>query len=437
MENKHKSVWADSVERFKFEKLQGNHKTDVLIIGGGIAGILTAYFLEQHNIDYILVEKGKICDATTQNTTAKITLSHGLIYSKILKSHGVEVAQGYYNANKKAVDIFFSLCKDIDCDFSVQDNFVYSLDSRHKLEQELIAIDKIGGLAEYCGDLKIPLMTAGAVKVRNQAQFNPLKFLFEISKELNIFENTKVLELTNNSAITDSGKITADKIVVATHFPFINKHGSYFLKLYQHRSYVLALENAQDVGGMYIDESNKGLSFRNYNEYLLLGGGGHRTGKKGCAWDTLEKFADKNYPKSIVKYQYATQDCMSLDSMYYIGKYGKSTDNLLVATGFNKWGMTGGMVSAMVLCDMITNGKSEFEEIFNPNRNILTPQLFLNSAEAIKNLLTPTTKRCPHLGCALKWNSFEKSWDCACHGSRFDEKGTVLSGPATDDLKNI
>ena len=155
MDNKHKSVWADSVKMPEFRKLQGDCKTDVLIIGGGIAGILTAYFLQQHNIDYILVEKGKICDATTQNTTAKITLSHGLIYSKILKSSGVEVAHGYYNVNKKAIEQYFSLCEDIDCDFSVQDNFVYSLDSRHKLEQELIAIDKIGGRAEYCDELKI------------------------------------------------------------------------------------------------------------------------------------------------------------------------------------------------------------------------------------------------------------------------------------------
>ena len=136
-------------------------------------------------------------------------------------------------------------------------------------------------------------------------------------------------------------------MIAATHFPFINKHGSYFLKLYQHRSYVIALENAQDVNGMYVDECDTGLSFRNYEGLLLLGGGGHRTGKKGGNWAELRAFAAKKYPDSREKHFWATQDCMSLDGIPYIGRYSAKTHGFYVASGFNKWGMTGSMTAAM------------------------------------------------------------------------------------------
>ncbi len=237
------------------------------------------------------------------------------------------------------------------------------------------------------------------------------------------------------TAITDGGRIKADKVIVATHFPFINKHGSYYLKLYQHRAYVLALQNAQEVDGMYVDECRSGLSFRNYGDLLLLGGGAHRTGKDGGNWDELRRFADKHYPDSKIKYLWATQDCMSLDDIPYIGRYSKNTPDMYVASGFNKWGMTGTMLAAMLLSDMVCGRNSDYAAAFSPSRSILKPQLFVNGFEATKNLLTPSKKRCPHLGCALKWNNAEHSWDCACHGSRFDEGGRVIDNPANGDMK--
>ena len=121
---------------------------------------------------------------------------------------------------------------------------------------------------------------------------------------------------------------------------------------------------------------------------------------------------------------------MSLDEIPYIGNYSKNTPDLYVATGFNKWGMTSAMVSAMILSDMIPGKKNDYAEVFNPSRSILKPQLFINGFESAINLLTPTTRRCPHLGCALKWNKAEHSWDCPCHGSRFSEDGKVLDNPA-------
>lgn len=429
-----KSVWKDTSSVPSFPALDKDIKTDVLIIGGGIAGVLTAYMLAQRGIDYILVEKGRLFGGVTHNTTAKITFQHGLIYDKILKSYGTETARKYLLANKAALEKYAEMCQSIDCDFEIKDNYVYSVSDREKIENEIIALQKIGYEVRLCDTVDIPVDTVGAVCFPNQVQFNPLKFFSGIVKNLNIYENTFVREMQKNTAVTDKGKIHAKKVIVTTHFPFINKHGSYFLKLYQHRSYVIALENAQNVDGMYVDEAQKGFSFRNYGNLLLLGGGDHRTGKKGGSWAELRQFAREHYPNAREHYFWAAQDCMSLDSIPYIGNYSANTPELFVASGFNKWGMTSAMVAAEILSDMVTDKTNEYADVFNPSRSILKPQLLVNGFETAVSMLTPTVKRCPHLGCALKWNRAEHSWDCPCHGSRFTEDGKLLNNPANGNL---
>lgn len=430
------SLWQESASLPSFKRLSGNVKCDVLIIGGGMAGLLLGHMLKERGIDYLIVEAKNIAGGITKNTTAKITAQHGLFFSKLSSEFGGEKASLYLEANTEAIGDFERLSESIDCGFERKDAFVYSLDDRRKIERELLALDKAGFSAEFQKDLPLPFSVAGAVKFKNQAQFNPLKFLSGISKDLNVFENTRVRELIGETAVTSGGgKIEAKRIVVATHFPFINKHGSYFLKMYQHRSYVLALENAPDLCGMYLDENEKGLSFRNYEDLLLVGGGSHRTGKKGGGYNELSEFVRKSYPQARVKYQFATQDCMTLDKAPYIGHYSKNTPNLFVAAGFNKWGMTSSMVSAKILADMLEGKHNRYEEVFSPSRTILRPQLAVNGAQAVLNLLTPTAPRCPHMGCALKWNPDERSWDCPCHGSRFEENGKQIDNPATGDLK--
>ncbi len=428
-----KSIWQKEVEMPSFPSLNGDINTDVLIIGGGIAGILTAYFLRQNGVDCTIVEKHRICNGTTGHTTAKITVQHGVIYHKLFKSEGAETAQKYLRANQLAFEKYAELCEKIDCDYEIKNNYVYSVNDRKKLEEELSVLGKIGCNAELREHIPLPFRTAGAVMLQDQAQFQPLKFLSAIAENLPIYEDTFVREMRGNTAITTRGKIKAKAVIIATHFPFINKHGSYFLKLYQHRSYVLALENAPNLEGMYVDESKIGLSFRNYDKYLLIGGGGHRTGKKGGNWAELRSFVRQHYPTAKEHCYWAAQDCMSLDNMPYIGKYSSNTAQLFTATGFNKWGMTGAMLSAILLSELVQGKKNEYADIFSPSRNIIKPQLFVNGFESVTNLLTFTTKRCPHLGCALHWNSAEHSWDCACHGSRFSESGKVLDNPANGE----
>lgn len=429
------SIWQSNSSRIRFEEAEGTKSTDVLIIGGGIAGILCAYRLKNAGVDCMLAEAEEIYGGITKNTTAKITLCHGLIYDKMIKRFGEETAQLYAKAQLDALREYEHLCQKIDCDFERKDNYIYSLDDRQKIEKEASSLNRIGIKADFIDTCELPFKIAGAVCVKNQAQFNPLKFLYEISKNLPIYEHTKITELLPHKAITEHGEINFNKLIVATHFPIFNKHGAYFLKLYQHRSYVISLKGAQELDGMYVDECDKGLSFRNYGDILLLGGGGHRTGKQGGCWHELENFARKHYKSAEIIGKWAAQDCMTLDDIPYIGQYSKSTPSTFVATGFNKWGMTNAMVAADIICKIVQDEPSPYAEIFSPSRSILRPQLAANAFESVINLLTPTAPRCPHLGCALKYNRVEHSWDCPCHGSRFTREGKLIDNPATADKK--
>ncbi|MBQ8163266.1 MAG: FAD-dependent oxidoreductase [Clostridia bacterium] len=429
------SIWKKTSSLPSFPSLDGDIDTDVLIIGGGICGVLCAYMLEQNNIDYVLLEGGSICQKTTANTTAKITSQHGLIYDKLISEFSSEFARGYYDANEDAISEFASMCQNIDCDFEFCDSYVFSLKDEEKISNEAAALEKLSIPFERFNSLDLPFKTYGAIKFENQAQFNPLKFISAISKDLNIYENSHVTEMKETTAITQNGRVNAKRVIVATHFPFINKHGFYFLKMYQHRSYAIALENAPNVNGMYVSNSDYGLSLRNYGDLLIMGGEGHRPGTKTNAWDGIEKIAKKCFPDSKVVAKWATQDCMTLDKVPYIGKYSSKTRNLFVATGFNKWGMSSSMVAAKLLCDIITGKENKYASIFSPSRRILRPQLAINTFEALKGWISFSKKRCPHLGCTLKWNKHEHTWDCPCHGSRFKENGTVLDGPANENKK--
>ena len=428
------SIWLKTAKLPAFQPLAGDKKTDVLIIGGGIAGILTALTMKQAGISCVLLEVGRILRGTTGHTTAKLTSQHGLIYAKLLRRLGPELAKGYYLANEEAIARFDELARDIPCGFERRDSFIYSVDRPDKLEHELEALQKLDIPAELLPCPELPMKTAGGLCFHDQAQFHPLELLAKVSAGLEIFERSRALAYDGESVVTDRGRIKAEHIVVATHFPIFNKHGAYFLKLYQSRSYVLALKNAQDVNGMYLDEAEGGLSFRNHGEYLLLGGGAHRPGKHSAGWAGLEAFAALHYPEAEIAARWAAQDCMSLDAVPYIGRYGRGPQRLYVATGFNKWGMSSSMAAAGLLTDMVLGRANPYEELFSPQRGMLSPQLCVNSMEAALNRITPTAPRCPHMGCALKWNRHERSWDCPCHGSRFGPDGTVLDGPANGDM---
>lgn len=418
----------------RFAALRGDTRADVLIVGGGIAGLLTAYFLGSRGVNCVIAEAQTICGGVTQNTTAKITSQHGFLYDKLIRTHGAEAAKLYLQANQAALARYHELCASISCDFEQKDAFAYSLDDPRKVERELRALEQLGYPARFSDCAALPFAIAGAVCFPGQAQFHPLRFLCEIAKDLHIYEHTEVTELQDGIARTPHGTIRAEAIIITTHFPMLNKHGSYFLKLYQQRAYVTALRGGADVGGMYID-GDGGLSFRNCGDLLLIGSGSSRTGKQSNGWQDAEDAAARYYPTAQIAYRWATQDCMTLDGIPYVGRYSARTPNLYVATGFNKWGMTSAMAAAELLADLVCGKENEYAAVFSPSRSILHPQLAVNAFDAVSGLLRPTAPRCPHLGCALVWNPREHSWDCPCHGSRFDADGRLLNNPATGDLK--
>lgn len=431
------SIWEEGVQIQRFPQLKEDLRTDVLVIGGGLAGLLCADRLHRAGVDCVLIEQNRLMGGVSGRTTAKVTSQHGLIYSKLLNSIGPERARQYWQANEDALAAIGELAENAACDFEIQSSYIYATKETDKLEAEMAAYEQLGIPARWETALPLPFPVTGALAFSNQAQLHPMKLAAYISENLRIYENTKALEFLGNRVQTPMGTITAEKIIVATHFPMLNKHGSYFLKLYQQRSYVIALENAKQPKGMYLDCEENGLSVRSAGKWLLLGGGGHRTGKPGQGWQLPETVARTYYPHAKTVARWATQDCMSLDGMPYIGRYSKATPNLYVATGFHKWGMSSAMAAAMLLSDLITNRENPYESLFSPSRSMLHKQLLCNGAETAVNLLRPTKPRCPHLGCALHWNKAEHSWDCSCHGSRFDADGKLLNNPATDDLKHM
>jgi len=415
--------------------LEGDKKTDVLIIGGGIAGILTAYHLKEIGIKSIVVEAKTLFSGTTGNTTAKITAQHGVIYSDIIRLYGREKARMYYDANTQAIQTFRSLAEHYPCDFETKNSYVYSSTDRTKIEREAEAYRKIGIPIHFKDKIPVPVETKGALMMENQAQFNPLKLLYALADELEIYEHTLIKRIDENKAVTEDGRyITTKYIVLATHFPLINIPGFYFMKLYQHRSYVLTLENAADLNGMYIDEKKDGFSFRNYQNKLLIGGGSYKTGGLGGGYDVLNNLADRVYPGATRLNQWATQDCMSLDGIPYVGRFNFAKRHLFVATGFNKWGMTGAMVTADIISNLIAYGKSEYEILYSPGRFMFTKQLVVNIFSAASGLLCPGKPRCTHMGCKLNKNIIEGTWDCSCHGSRFGEDGAVINNPAKKNI---
>jgi len=251
---------------------------------------------------------------------------------------------------------------------------------------------------------------------------------------------------------TGKGDVYAKYVVIATHYPIVNFPGFYFLKMYQETSYAIAVEtNEQLFSGMYIKLEEPKISLRTAEDegkkLVIIGGSGHRVGAKidlEAAYENLEKVAKEMYPDSKILYKWNTQDCITLDKIPYIGEFSKLMPNVYVGTGYKKWGMTTSNVAANIITDKILGKTNKYEEIFtstrlNPVKNRwefgemikeTTNSLIINKFRGPED--RPT---CSHLGCELSWNNLEETWDCPCHGSRFDKNGNRIYGPAIDDIK--
>lgn len=427
------------------EVMRKAHHWDVIIIGAGLAGVLTAYYLKAQGKQVVILEANQIASGQTERTTAKITSQHGLKYSKLIKQIGRERAKLYAMANEEAIAEYESIIKKlgINCQFERTDAYLYTCQENENFRKEVEAAAELGIETMLVKETELPFQIKAALGFRNQAQFSPLEFIKGVISDLEILEDTMVTEIKGNWVISNRGILTADKIVVATHYPIKNVPGFYFLRQHQERSYAVAFSGCGEIKNMYYGIDADGFSFRQAGEYLIIGGGAHRTGKLQKegeqAYESILNAARKYFPDSKEEARWAAQDCMPHDGIPFIGKYSIFTPNLYVATGFQKWGMTTAMIAARLLCDEICGIENPYKELFTPQRLLLKAgikNLVIDMGVSTKGLLLGffQKKKCSHLGCKLTWNAREQSWDCPCHGSRFNADGKLLDNPAKKDI---
>ena len=478
---KHASVWQRTAELPAREPLPGDLEAEAAVIGAGLAGVLIADRLQRMGLRTVVLEAARTGSGQTGRTTAKITAQHGMVYDALIQNFGEAKAAQYARANEWAVQAYARMIREraIDCDFCEAPAFVYSTVDGAPMRREAEAARRLGLDADFVAETELPFPVAGAVRLSHQARFHPLKFMRELSRGLEIYESTRVQAVEGGALHTDRGVVRAKHVVFATHFPFVNAPGWYFMRMHQERSYVLGLESAWLPEGMYLGVDADGLSFRTAQGLLLLGGGSHRTGENsaGGRYAGLRARAQALLRDFREVERWSAQDCITLDGVPYIGRYCAATPNWYVATGFAKWGMTSSMVAAELIGALIAGDPPEWAEVFSPERFPLAASarnLATEAAQSVKGLARGSfalprsiadslpvghggiveaegrkrgvykdengtchvvDPRCPHMGCQLEWNPDELSWDCPCHGSRFDCDGRCLDNPAQADLR--
>ena len=555
------SFWLDSIEnKNKFNKLEKDISTDVCIVGAGIFGLTCGYYLTKQGYNVVLLEKEKdIASKTTGHTTAKITSQHNLIYKYLIDSLGESMAKKYLYANQDAIENIYQIINDenIDCDFVRQDSYVYTnnLDELEKIKLENKAVNSLGFKSEFVTSTPLPFNVLGALRFPNQAEFNPIKYAYGLAKCITSNGSSAIDGLVNAGSVGSvsvgdgivenspggaslnlakgTGEIYTDTLVqnikkendefitsckdyvvrskyviLATHYPFIDRLGYYFFKMYQSTSYVIAVDiGSKTFDGMYINSEQPTFSYRfinyNGNHLLLVGGADHKTGSKidlSNAYNILEYEVRKYYLDCKVLYKWNTEDCITLDKIPYIGEFSHFMPNMYIGTGFNKWGMTSSNVAANIIVDKILGYENKYEDVFKATRlhpiknneelrnmvketaNSLVINKFKvpertseNTKDASKNItervsdfdknfsdiendtghvfeynsekvgiykdkdgkIFAVKPICTHLGCLLSWNNLDKTWDCPCHGSRFDYLGHQLYNPAIRDLEVV
>lgn len=419
-----KSIWSE-YELKEYPKLNKDIKTDVLIIGGGISGILCAYYLRESGRDVIVVEADRVCSKKSRKTTAVITALQDVMYNELPRAK----AKQFLNANLFALDEYKKLANKFDFDFEECSSYKYSKDSAEEIEEEHDYLLSLGINIKYVKDLGLPVKFEKAIELENQGQMNPIKLVKELSKNIKLYEQSPIRKIKDNEAFTDTNKIEFSSVVVCTGYPFLKLKGLFPLKLHQEKSHVISVNDTKGFKGNGVGTSDDDIYFRNYKDELLLGACDIKTGNNCDGFIPINDFIVKHFNIKKVNYRWINEDTVSLDKLPYIGKYG-SSDNMYVTTGYNLWGMTGSMLGAHVITDLINGKNNCYSELFSPSRKVLARPLFENIKTAIKNLISFKKKRCTHLGCRLHYNNVDQTYECECHGSKFDSKGNVIDTPA-------
>ncbi|MDP9384205.1 MAG: FAD-dependent oxidoreductase [Actinomycetota bacterium] len=488
------SIWLATADDAGFPALDRDVRVDVAIVGGGIAGVTTALLLKRLGATVAVVERDAVAAGATGYTTAKITALQSTRLSDIRSKNGTDGAAAYAGATLDAIARIATLVEDeaIECDLERRDAFTYAGDEREvaSVEREAEAAQEAGLPVELTTDTGLPWEVPAAVRLAGQAQFQPVRYTRGLARRVEgdgsyVFERTHVTNVHEGGpcrvVTAGGGTVTAERAVIATNYPLLDR-GLFFARLEATRSYCVALPVRGDVPqGMLITAGQPTRSLRTFRDHLIVGGEGHQTGAAEARperYEALVEFGQRHFPVGPnAPYRWSTQDGMPVDSLPYIGPYTPRSKRLYVAAGFMKWGMTNATVAAVLLTDLMADRPNPYAAHFDPNRtslrglpklaklNLHAGQEFLGErvrpAEASSagdvaagearvvrsgagkigvfrdedGAVHGVSLRCTHLGCLLRFNDAERSWDCPCHGSRFDVDGAVLAGPATQPLE--
>lgn len=494
-----KPLWLDHLRLKGFPALQEDLKVDVVLVGGGITGITAAYLLAKEGVKVALLEADRLLNGTTGHTTAKVTAQHDLTYDEYINHFGKSAARLYYEACTDAMGLIQKTIKEhhIECDYESHDAYLYATTEEYvkKLEKEFEAYRKLNIDGELVDALPIGVKALGALKMNNQAQFHPLKYLERLVDTIIdagglIYEHTTAVNVKDDGDETavltrDGYRAIGNYVIACSHFPFYEGAGFYSTRLHADRSYALAcITDKEFPGGMYLSVDQPIRSLRSAKldgkNVVIIGGEGHKTGQgkdTRLHFEALEAFAREQMGSKEVLYRWSTQDLVTLDKMPYIGPITASRPRVLIATGYRKWGMTNGTTAANLLADIVLDRKNPYRELFSPSRFHADPSLktFLKeNANVVKHLIKGKIETsdqdlqslsndqgavvkidgerkgayrdaegklhvvdttCTHVGCEVNWNAGERTWDCPCHGSRFSYTGEVVEGPAEKPLQ--
>jgi glycine/D-amino acid oxidase-like deaminating enzyme/nitrite reductase/ring-hydroxylating ferredoxin subunit len=486
------SLWLDTSDGPQRPALSTDLEVDVAVIGAGITGITTALLLKRAGATVAVLEAGRVCEGTTGYTTAKVTSLHGTVYRELVSGFGEDGARIYAQANEGGLGLVARLVRElrIECDFRRKPNYTYATSPAglRDVEREVEAARSAGLPVTFTDNLDLPYPISGAVGLAEQAEFHPHKYVLGLAAEVagdgsQVFEHTRVLAVDQGPparVMANGHAVTAGEVIVATGMPILDR-GLYFARETPVRSYVVAVDASWRPEGMYISADQPTRSLRSHplenGELVLVGGESHKpgTGDPARSYARLEQFAREHFDVGAVAYRWSTQDYVAADGLPYVGRLWPFSDRVLTATGFRKWGLANGTAAAMILSDRVLGNENPWARTFDSLRvkpvasvrRLLEEGMqdgFYFFADRVRKRASAddiapgegrvvgtglsqsavyrdesgtehrVSARCTHLGCIVSWNSAERSWDCPCHGSRFDVDGRVLQGPAVQAL---
>lgn len=480
-----KSIWLKNFKEKKLDSLKENIETDILIIGGGITGLSAGYFLRDSNKNIVIVDSGRIACGTSSRTTGKITYLQGTIYQKISDICGTDTAYKYFSSQKEACSLVKNIIidNDIKCDYQSNSSYIFTNKNISKVKSEMEVLNRFNIPFKISKILPINYPIRLALKIDDSAVFHPIKYLMGIKKicldsGIKMYENTMIKSLEKISdgyiATTNKYKIKTKRVVLACFYPSFLSPGLFPFRTYLKKEYICASLTDSYKRFNAIDDTSDVESIRYHSDnknYLIYTGqskklGSNMNNEKNYSdlfWKVKSNFSDN------IKYYWFNYDIMTADYMPLIGYLEKYNKNLLIGTGYNAWGMTNGTLAGKIISDLLLDKSNEYIDLFAPNRktnilkiantinyNLKNGLSFISSKvnsyyefypKNIKivnkkvGIYTDDKKKehkvcinCPHMKCGLVFNTIDKTWDCPCHGSRFNINGKVIKGPSVDNI---